>query len=101
MRSSYVQADGRIVRLLSKDYEVSDPWDSMITVTLPLDGRSPDARRQRALHVAHAGNYDYVIEKELKGSVVQRLSAQGGEFLVAVSSDPDEQGVRTVARATS
>lgn len=93
MYEQFTQADGRVLRLLAEGYKLIDPWDSMTTITMPLDGRSPDALSQKHLHVAHSGNYDYIIANKMNAEVVQRLSAQGGEFLVAASPDTRYQGI--------
>jgi len=93
MRSTFMQADRSVVELEADGYEVADPWDSYIRITMPLDGRSPDAKRTRQLHIAHRGNYDYVIEVLQRGAIYHRLTAQDGEFLVSASRDPGTQGV--------
>lgn len=93
MKTRFKQADGSMVELEAPGYSFIDPWDSMVRLTFPLDGRSPDIVRTRQLHISHAGNHDYTIETELEAEIYHRLSAQGGEILVAASRHAEAQGM--------
>lgn len=93
MRSRFVGADGSVFEFLPGSYAFEGPWSAVVRVERPLDGRSPDAMRTNELHVARRGNYDYVMLELFKGEVRQRLSAQGGEFIVSRSSEDIDQCV--------
>lgn len=93
MRSRFLGADGKMIAFDVDGYEFEGPWDSMVRVQSPLDGRSPDAVRTNELHVAHRGNYEGVIEEDMGGSIRQRLSTQGGEFIVSESPPEVDQCV--------
>jgi hypothetical protein len=82
MHSTYLQADRSRIDIEVDDYELIDPWDSTVFVTMPLDGRSPDALRRRELHITHRGNYDDVIA-DLGAEIFHRLQSQRGQFLAA------------------
>lgn len=82
MRTTFVQADNSRIEIAVDDFEFADPWDSTVFITMPLDGRSPDALRRRELHIAHRGNYDDVIA-ELDAEIFHRLHSQRGQFLAA------------------
>lgn len=88
----FMGADGSVFAFASTQNLDLDPWDSSIAVTGALDGRSPDRASIRQLHVARRGNYDPIMER-LHAEPTQRLSAYGGEIVVASSSLKGVQGV--------
>ncbi|MFJ9313925.1 hypothetical protein ACIRN4_06995 [Pimelobacter simplex] len=69
-----------------RDVGPFDDWNSQIDLVGRLDGTAPDASRTRTFHVAPRGNYDSYMSFDMESAPLQRLSYDGGEFLVAASN---------------
>ena len=74
-------------------YDLGEPWSSSVRITTrrPYAG-TPQGLQVRHLHIAHAGNYDRVLESVIEGRWVNVVQAQGGQFLIG-HSDTCEQGL--------
>jgi hypothetical protein len=86
-------ANGGWVTIDAPGAALSGKWDSTIRVRVkrPYAGVA-SGLQLRQLHIAPTGNYDRVIEKMIFGTVVQRVRAQGGEFVIA-RGQPGRQGI--------
>jgi hypothetical protein len=75
---------GGLITLAATGYDLSDPWSATARVTARDPARIlPTAREVRGFDIEFTGNYDFVIAEVLHGAVTDRLSSQGGEFLLA------------------
>lgn len=93
-RVTFRTADGKLLHLSSKQAYFTNPADSTVQIgPTVLDGTRTDTSQVRNLHVAYSGNYDLILRDFIDAVIVQRLSSQGGELIVARSSRADLQGL--------
>lgn len=84
--SEFVTPEGAAILLETAGYDLSLPWDASIRVrALRPYGGVPQGLGFRSFHVSYAGNYDTVIDRVLRGRVVQKVQGQEGHFLIAHS----------------
>jgi hypothetical protein len=87
-------ADGSILHLDVPGFDVGGLWLARIQIQRGrIDGRRPDAASLQDFDIAPRGNADGVMEHVLHASVVQRVTHQGGELLVAASRREGVQGM--------
>lgn len=89
MKTEHLQPDGTSLTVDFAETHTLDPWQSQVHVNAPTDGRVSDARRRRTFHVAHRGNYDWMIATRFEGIDPYREKAGAGEILVYASKRTD------------
>lgn len=86
--------DGSRLSMDLPGFEVGPLWLTGIKVQRgALDGKTPDSVSMQDFSVAPRGNAQGVMDHVLHASVVQRFTVQGGELQIAVSDDPQTQGM--------
>ncbi|MEU8216057.1 hypothetical protein AB0C47_09845 [Micromonospora taraxaci] len=77
---------GGVVSIDAPDYDLGEPWLCGFRLRLdrPYVGTNPSLQ-ERALQIARSGNCKGIIERVIKGRIVEEASGQGGRFLVARS----------------
>ncbi|MQA25908.1 MAG: hypothetical protein GEU94_10610 [Micromonosporaceae bacterium] len=77
-------ASGAIVAINAPGYDLSQPWfhSFHVKVEAPYGASAPSVRN-RAFQVAPVGTVDTFVEYDLRGKIVEELSALGGRLLIA------------------
>lgn len=88
MKTQYLQSDGKVLSVEFANELELDPWQSQVHVYSPTDGRQPDARRRRTFHVAHRGNYDWMIGTRFSEREPYSLTMGDGQLMIYSSTDP-------------